>query len=87
MIEKNNEDEFLFTVNKKDKLKVLFLNNGEIELDILVDDDEILLLKFCSIKDFRVFCNSITDIIEYKTEEIEDENNWCCKIYFKYHRY
>ncbi len=75
MIEKNNEDEFLFTVNKKDKLKVLFLNNGEIELDILVDDDEILLLKFCSIKDFRVFCNSITDIIEYKTEEIEDENN------------
>ena len=75
MIEKNNEDEFLFTVNKKDKLKVLFLNKGEIELDILVDDDEILLLKFCSIKDFRVFCNSITDIIEYKTEEIEDENN------------
>jgi len=72
-IEKINENEFLFIVNKKDKLKVLFLEDGQIELNILEEeaDDEIVLLKFNSIKEFKIFCNSITDIIEYNNEEIK----------------
>lgn len=69
MIEKKSCDEYLFTVNKIDKIKVLFLPTNQIELNIVEEDDEIVLLKFNTIKDFRVFCNSITDIIEYKSNE------------------
>ena len=69
MIEKKSCDEYLFTVNKIDKIKVLFLPTNQIELNIVEEDDEIVLLKFNTIKEFRVFCNSITDIIEYKSNE------------------
>lgn len=69
MIEKKNSDEYLFTINKTDKVKVLFLPTNQIELNAVEEDDEIVLLKFNTIKDFRIFCNSITDIIEYKSNE------------------
>lgn len=69
MIEKRNSSEYLFSINKTDKIKVLFLPTNQIELNIVENDDEIVLLKFNTIKEFRVFCNSITDIIEYKSNE------------------
>jgi len=69
MIDKKNKGEYIFSTNKTEKIKVLFLPNGNVELNALEEDDEVVLLKFGTIKEFRVFCNSITDIIEYKDSE------------------
>lgn len=71
MVEKKAPNKFSFLSNKKERINVEFLQNEEIELNVEVNDDEITLLRFSTIKDFRFFCNSITDIIEYKDNEVQ----------------
>ena len=69
MIEKKNNKEYIFSYSKREKIKVLFKEDNSIELNVIEDDDEIVLLTFNTIKEFRTFCNAITDVIEYKDNE------------------
>ena len=75
MVKKNKDNEYCFLNNGKENV-VRFIEDGTITLHTkeVGSNLELLFYEFDSIKDFRVFCNAITDIIEIKDISYEVKN-------------
>lgn len=67
MLKKINKNTFSFSVKPLEEFTV------SIQKDEISVYDNSGILKFNDIKQFRMFCNSITDIIEYCDSEGKNE--------------